>query len=426
LRRLGPALQERDFRLWWLAMLGMGISLQMLEVAIGWEVYALHRSTLDLGWIGLAEFLPLFVLALPAGQLSDRAPRRLVFAGALLLSAAVGVGLALVTAAGATDVWPYLALAVAAGAAMALGWPAARAMPPTLVSVDALQNAMALRSIASQTGMVIGPAIGGLLYGVSPVVVYLVSAGSCVLSSFCVLAMRPRPAADVGRAGEPAGQAATVSSVLEGLRFVRRTQILLGAILLDLLAVLFGGAVGLLPVFARSILHVGATGLGVLRAAPAVGALLGAAFITRHPIARRAGRTLLIAVFLYGACIVVFGLSRSFVLSLLALVVSGFVDLYSMNIRSTTVALASPDRLRGRVNAVEMVFISASNQLGAFESGLAAYLVGTVPAVVGGGVMTMLIAASWGRLFPALRDVDRLEEVQPSEPEPEAIRELVA
>jgi MFS family permease len=426
LRRLGPALEQRDFRLWWLAMLGMGIGLQMLEVAIGWEVYGLHRSALDLGWIGLAEFVPLFVLALPAGQLSDRAPRRLVFAGALLLSAAVGVGLALVSVAGTTAVWPYLALAVAAGAAMALGWPAARAMPPTLVSVDALQNAMALRSIASQTGMVIGPAVGGLLYGISPEVVYLVSAGCCGLASLSVLAMRPAPAADAAQAEGATGQAATVNSVLEGLRFVRRTQVLLGAILLDLLAVLFGGAVALLPVFARSILHVGATGLGVLRAAPAVGALLGAAFLTRRPIGGRAGRTLLIVVGLYGACIVVFGLSRVFVLSLLALVVSGFVDLYSMNIRSTTVALASPDRLRGRVNAVEMVFISASNQLGAFESGFAAYLVGTVPAVVGGGVMTMLIALSWRRIFPALAEVDRLEDVQPAEPQPAVVEELVA
>jgi Transmembrane secretion effector len=201
--------------------------------------------------------------------------------------------------------------------------------------------------------------------------------------------------------------------VLEGLRFVRHTQILLGAILLDLLAVLFGGAVALLPVYASSILHVGATGLGFLRAAPAVGALAGAVVITRRPIAGRAGRLLLTVVFLYGACIVVFGLSRSYPLSLVALGVSGFVDLYSMNIRSTTVALASPDRLRGRVNAVEMVFISASNQLGYFESGLAAFLIGTVPAVVGGGVMTMLIAVSWRPLFPALADVDRLEEIRP-------------
>jgi MFS family permease len=412
-RRLGPAFQERDFRLWWLALLGMNVSLQMLEVAIGWEVYGLHRSALDLGWIGLAEFVPLLVLALPAGQLADRMPRRLIFAGSLLLGAAVGVGLALLTAAHTTEVWAYLALAMGAGAAMALGWPAARAMPPTLVSVDALPNAMALRSIASQSGMVIGPAIGGLLYGVSPVGVYLVAAGSCVLASISVMAMRPAPAADALPGGTPAP---TVSGVLEGLRFVGRTQVLLGAILLDLLAVLFGGAVALLPVFARSILHVGATGLGILRAAPAVGALLGAAFITRHPIRGRAGSTLLTAVALYGASIVVFGLSRVFVVSLLALVFGGFVDLFSMNIRSTTVALASPDRLRGRVNAVEMVFISASNQLGAFESGLAAYLVGTVPAVVGGGVMTMAIAISWRRIFPALAEVDRLEDIRPPEP----------
>jgi MFS family permease len=425
LRRLGPALAERDFRLWWLALLGMGISLQMLEVAIGWEVYALHRSALDLGWIGLAEFVPLLVLALPAGQLADRLPRRLIFAGSLVLSAAVGVGLALVSEAGTTAVWGYLALAAGAGTAMALGWPAARAMPPTLVSVAVLPNAMTLRSIASQTGMVLGPAVGGVLYGVSPVAVYSVAAGCCLLASLSVLAMHPRPAADAGGAGDAAGQAPTVSSVLEGLQFVVGTQVLLGAILLDLLAVLFGGAVALLPVFARSILHVGATGLGVLRAAPAVGALLGAGFITRRPIGRRAGRTLLIAVGAYGASIVVFGLSRVFALSLLALGVSGFVDLYSMNIRSTTVALASPDRLRGRVNAVEMVFISASNQLGAFESGLAAYLVGTVPAVVGGGVMTMLIALSWRRIFPALAEVDRLQDVQPPEPVPSDM-ELVA
>ena len=427
MRRLGPALEQRDFRLWWLALFGMGISLQMLEVAIGWEVYGLHRSPLDLGWIGLAEFVPLLVLALPAGQLADRRPRRLIFAGALLLCSAVGVGLALVTAAGVTAVTAYLALAMLAGVGMALGWPAARAMPPTLVSVEVLPNAMAMRSIASQSGMVIGPAIGGLLYGISPEGVYLVSAGCCVLASFTVMAMHPAPAADAVRAAAATGQTATVNSLLEGLRFVGRTQVLLGAILLDLLAVLFGGAVALLPVFARSILHVGATGLGVLRAAPAAGALLGAVFITRRPIGGRAGRTLLIVVGLYGACIVVFGLSRVFVLSLLALGVSGFVDLYSMNIRSTIVALASPDRLRGRVNAVEMVFVSASNQLGAFESGLAAYLVGTVPAVVGGGVMTMLIALSWGRVFPALAEVDRLEDVQPAEPEPaEAIEELVA
>jgi MFS family permease len=380
-RRLGPALEVRDFRLWWLAMLGMGISLQMLEVAIGWEVYAQHRNTLYLGLIGLAEFIPMFVLALPAGHLADRLPRRLMFACSLLLGVGVGVGLALLSGSGDTAILPYLALAVGAGITMAIGSPAARAMPPTLVSAELLGSAMTLRSIATQTAQVLGPALGGLLYGTSSVLVYLLAAGMCLSAVVCVLAMDPQPPAEIVDQGEPA--APGLESVLEGLRFVSRTQILLGAILLDLLAVLFGGAVALLPVFARSILHVGPTGLGILRAAPAVGALLAAALITRRPLLRRAGRTLFTVVGLYGASIVVFGLSRSFPLSLLALGVSGFVDLFSMNIRSTTAALATPDRLRGRVGAVEMVFISASNQLGAFESGLAAFLVGTVPAVDG-------------------------------------------
>jgi MFS family permease len=413
-RRLGPALDVRDYRLWWLALMGMGISLQMLEVAIGWEVYAQHRSALDLGWIGLAEFVPMFVLALPAGQLADRVPRRLIFAGALLIGVGIGIGLALVSGSGVTSLVPYLALAVGAGTSMAIGTPAARAMSPTLVPRELLQSAMTLRSIATQSAQVVGPALGGLLYGTSPSVVYLLAAGSCLAAAGCVMAMDPGHAAGAATADEVAArETANLHSVLEGLRFVGRTQILLGAILLDLLAVLFGGAVALLPIFARSILHVGAAGLGVLRAAPAVGALLGAALITRRPIGGRAGKLLLTVVLLYGASIVVFGLSRFYPLSFIALGVSGFVDLYSMNIRSTTVALATPDRLRGRVNAVEMVFISASNQLGAFESGVAASLVGTVPAVVGGGVMTMLIAISWRRIFPALAEVDRLETLEP-------------
>jgi MFS family permease len=415
-RSIGPALRVRDFRLWWLALLAMGTGLQMLEVAIGWEVYAQHGSPLDLGWIGLAEFLPMFVLALPAGHIADRLPRRLVFVVALLLGAGVGVGLALLSRSGDSSVLPYLALAAAAGVTMALGNPAARSMAPTLVPPEVLQNAMTLRSIASQSAQVVGPALGGLLYGVSPVLVYLLAAGMCGLAALCVLAMRSQPAADITVPGAPTPPG--LERVLGGLRFVRRTQILLGAILLDLLAVLFGGAVALLPVFARSILYVGPTGLGVLRAAPAVGALLAAGLLTRRPIARRAGRTLFVVVAVYGASMVVFGLSRLFPLSLLALAVSGFADLFSMNIRSTTVALATPDRLRGRVAAVEMVFISASNQLGAFESGLAAFLVGTVPAVAGGGIITIAIALTWGRLFPALARVDGLQDVRPAPEDP--------
>ncbi|MHB1836085.1 MAG: MFS transporter, partial [Solirubrobacteraceae bacterium] len=328
-------------------------------------------------------------------------------ATALAISAGVGGGLALVSGSGITSVLPYLGLAVATGVSQALATPAARAMPPTLVPPRLITSAMTLRSIAGQGSQVFGPALGGLLYGFSATLVYLLAAGWCLLAMVSVLAMRPAPAAAAATAETGP------ESVLEGLRFVRRTPVLLGAILLDLLAVLFGGAVALLPIYARSILAVGAGGLGILRAAPAVGALLAAAALTRRPIGRRAGRLLLIVVGVYGASIIVFGFSRAFWLSLIALAVGGFVDLYSMNIRSTTVALASPDRLRGRVNAVEMVFISASNELGAFESGLAASLVGTVPAVVGGGAVTIALALGWGRLFPALAAVDRLDALRP-------------
>jgi len=207
-------MESRDFRLWWLALLGMGVSLQMLEVAIGWEVYAQHRSALDLGWIGLAEFVPLFLLALPAGHLADVVPRRLIFAGSLVLGAAVGVGLALTSGSGDTSVVPYLALAVVAGTARALGTPASRAMPPTLVGAELLQSAMTLRSIATQSAQVVGPALGGLLYGTSPSLVYLLAAGACAAAFLCALAIRPARAANV--ASDGTREAASVESVLEG------------------------------------------------------------------------------------------------------------------------------------------------------------------------------------------------------------------
>jgi hypothetical protein len=392
----------------------MNMGLQMLEVAIGWQVYAQHGSPLDLGWIGLAEFVPMFVLAIPAGHLADRLPRRLVLTMALLVGVAVGTGLAVLSEMAVSSVLPYLAFATGAGVVMAVGTPSARAMTPALVPAELLPSAMTLRSIAGQTAQVLGPALGGLLYGVSPALVYLLSAGMCLLASLSAIMISARPAGRSASVRPQQPAAPDIGSVLAGLRFVGRTRMLLGAILLDLLAVLFGGAVALLPVFAKSILHVGPEGLGVLRAAPAVGALLAAAVITRRPLVRQAGRRLLLVVGIYGASIVVFGLSRIFVLSLFMLAVGGFADMYSMNIRSTTVALATPDRLRGRVSAVEMVFVSASNQLGAFESGLAASLVGTVPAVVGGGLITVALALTWSRVFPALAAIDRMHEIEPA------------
>jgi len=392
----------------------MSMALQMLEVIIGWAVYSHQHSALDLGWIGLAEFVPLFALALPAGHLADRYSRKYVLAAATTLGVGVGIGLALITAAGVHAAPPYLAFAVGAGVTMALGQPAARAMPPTLVERELIQSAMTLRSFASQGAQVIGPALGGVVYGVSPSAVYLIAAGACALATVAALSIGPGVAGASVGAAVPR-QASSMRSVLEGLRFLRRTKIVLGAILLDLFAVLFGGAVALLPVFADHILHVGPTGLGVLRAGPAIGALVGAVYLTRRPITRHAGRLLLTVVASFGACMIVFGLSHNFELSFLVLVLSGFVDLFSMSIRSTTSALATPDQLRGRVGAVEVVFLSASNQLGAFESGLAASLVGTVPAVVAGGCVTIVIALAWTLLFPALGHLDQMNELEPME-----------
>jgi MFS family permease len=406
-KRLPPALQQRDFSLFWVAILGTGFAAQMMAVAIGWQVYAINESALDLGLIGLAEFLPLPLLALPAGHVADRLPRRLVFAAAIVLDCLIAGGLLAVTLAGATSLWPFLLLALAAGSAAALGWPASRSMPPTLVSADLLASAMALRGIAFQSATIVGPAIGGLLFAVQAELVYAVAVTLLVAALACVLRVRERT-------DERLPEATSREALFAGARFVRRTPVLFGAISLDLFAVLFGGAMALLPLFAKSILDVGPVGLGVLRSSPAVGALAAGIILARRPIRGNAGRTLFIVVAIFGAAHIVFGLSKSFPLSCAALAIAGFADMFSMNIRSMTVALATPDELRGRVNAVEMVFISGSNELGAFESGVAAALIGAAPAVVLGGVATICIAVIWGRLFPDLRNVDRLELLRPA------------
>jgi MFS family permease len=401
-------MQQRDFTLLWSALVVMGFASQMAVVAIGWQVYSIDHDPLDLGLIGLAEFLPLLLLALPAGHIADRFPRRLVFGLSLVIELFVLVALVGVSRAGAHELWPFLALAVATGVAGSLGAPTGRALPTEVVVPELLASAMALRSIAGQAAVIGGPVLGGVLFAVHPELVYGVAAGMMLVGLGCLAAIGP-PVVARERIEEAPG----LERLLAGVGFIRRTPVLLGAISLDLFAVLFGGAVALLPLFAKSILHVGPAGLGILRAAPAVGALLAGFMLVRRPLGQKAGRTLLGVVALFGLSMIVFGLSRWFALSAIALAVSGFADMISMNIRSTTVALATPDRLRGRVNAVESVFISASNELGAFESGLAAAILGATPAVVAGGVVTVALAAVWPRLFPALARVDRLEDVQP-------------
>ncbi len=400
-------LHHRDFALYVVATVATAFAIEMSFVAIGWQVYAIHRDPLDLGLVGLAMFVPLPLLALPAGHLADRYPRRTVLALSIGLDAAVAIGLLAVTRAGADETWPFFALAFATGVASALGAPAGRAMTPSLVPQELLVRAFAQRSAAFQASVICGPALGGLLFAVQPELVYAVATGFSLVALAAILALRS------GREGVGSGSP-DLRSVLGGVLLVRRTPVLLGAISLDLFAVLFGGAVALLPVFARDVLEVGPAGLGVLRAAPAVGALGAAIVLTRRPVRRRAGGTLLTVVALYGVTMIVFGLSETMWISLIALAAGGAVDMVSVVLRQTILPLVTPDELRGRVNAVEMVFISASNELGAFESGVAAALLGAVPAVVIGGVLTIGVALTWTKLFPALRHVDRLDELRPA------------
>jgi MFS family permease len=400
------AFRHRDFALFWVAFLTEGFALQMALVAIGWQVYSVRENPLDLGLVGLAEFVPLLLFALPAGQLADRFPRRRLLVVMIALDLVVLSGLLAVTTQGADRVWPFFVLAFVFGVGSAIGAPAGRALTPSLVPQELLVSALAQRSIAFQFSHVTGPAVGGLLFALRSELVYAVAIGLALVSLACVLSLRGGriPAAE-GVVG--------MGEVLAGVRLIRRTRVLLGAISLDLFAVLFGGAVALLPVFAKDVLEVGPTGLGFLRTAPAVGAFLAALWLARWPIRRRAGPTLFFVVSAFGASMLVFGLSRAMWLSMLALAVGGAFDMVSVVLRSTILPLVTPDAVRGRVTAVEMVFISASNELGAFESGVAAALVGAVPAVIVGGIATIAVAGIWWRLFPSLARVDRLDELRP-------------
>jgi predicted MFS family arabinose efflux permease len=399
-------LRQRDFGLFWLSVALRILPAQMIGVLVGWQVYAISGDPFDIGLVGLAEFAPLPLIALPTGQLADRISRRFVLALALVVAIVDATLLLVVTARGGGSVWPFVALAALGSVAYGLGQPSARAMVPELVPAADVSAATALRTIATQTGIVAGPALGGLLFAVRPWLAYAVALVFFCVALGCLAGVRPRPRP---ASTEPPG----LAHLLGGIHFVRRTPIVGGAILLDLFAVLFGSGLALLPVFAQDVLHVGPEGLGVLRSAPAAGALVAGWLLVRRPIRRAAGSTMLAAVALFGVSFAAFGLSRWYVVSLLALGVSGFADMISMNVRSTALALATPNRLRGRVSAVENVFITGANQLGAFEAGAAAALLGAVPAVVAGGIATIGVALAWTRLFPALARVDRLETLVP-------------
>ena len=399
--------RQRDFMRLWSARLFGTIGSQMLMVAVGWHMYDLTGSAWDLGLVGLYQFAPALLLTLWAGHVADRVHRGRIIAACLVAQALVaGVLLAGTQGLGAHGPWVsrelLLLVSVALGVVRAFQMPAQQSLTPMLLPAEMLPRGLAFSSAGSQVATIGGPALGGLLYVLGASAVY----GTCALSFAvaCVLVLTLRYA----HVRRPAGPV-SLRVLLAGVAFVWERKILLGAISLDLFAVLLGGATALLPMFARDILMAGPVGLGLLRGAPAVGALVMSSVLTRWPLRREVGRSMMLAVAVFGLCMVVFGLSHSFLLSLLALAVSGCADTVSVVVRQTLVQIETPDDMRGRVSAVNSVFIGASNQLGEFESGSTAALLGPVVSVVVGGIGTLLVAALWMRWFPSLARRDRLD-----------------
>ena len=376
---------------------------EMQAVAVGWQIYGLTHRALDLGLVGLAQFLPGILLFLVAGQAADRFPRQRILQACYVAFACVSALLLALTLHGLTTVWPVYAALVVNGVVRAFNGPASQAFLPLVVPEEVFPSAVALGSGVFQGAMVVGPMVGGLVYGVtgSPAPVYAGSVGACLCAMVLMGQIR------VQAAQRPRG-IARPGVLLDGLRYLWRAKMTLGAISLDMFAVLLGGAVALMPVYAKDILGVGATGLGILRGAPGTGAVIMAMVLAHRPLKRHAGAIMLWCVAGFGACTVVFGLSRNVALSVGALLMLGACDMVSVVVRHTLVQIATPDEMRGRVSAVNMMFIGASNEVGQFESGVTAAWLGAVPAVVAGGVGTILIVALWSRLFPELRRVNEL------------------
>jgi MFS family permease len=384
----------------------MSLGFGATATTLGWQGYSRAHDPLVLGLIGLAEFIPAVLLALPAGHAADSHDRRRVTALGLAVVTGAAVALAVDAGRGDTAVWPLYVLAFVIGIGNAYSAPAVGPLLAAGVSQEMLARAVAVLMSVMQAAMIAGPAVAGLLQVVGPSVPYAFAAVCAVLAMVMVMLV---PKA-IGRA-HVAEQEASLSDALAGVRFIFDTPALLGAISLDLMAVLFGGATALLPVFSQTILHVGAFGNGLLRAAPGIGAVVVGSVLSGRPLKRRVGRTLLIVVALYGAFTIVFGFSTSFALSMAALAALAGADMVSMSIRGTLAPLLTAPALRGRVGAVERVFIGASNELGAFESGVAAALIGAVPAVLLGGVASIVVALVWAWKFPALRRIDRFEDI---------------
>lgn len=398
----GP-FQFRSFRLYWFNSLAATLATQMQVVAVGWQIYDLTNSALALGLAGLIQFAPSLLFLFAVGPIIDRARRDRIMRVCRMVEASVAGLLLLGSVQGWLTRELIFVLVFVIGTAKAFSMPAGQAFMPNLVPPEVLPRAVALSSSAHQTATIVGPALGGLLYAIGPQVVYGASTG-LFLTAAVMIALIRTPI--LVRKPVPI----TREYLFGGIEFIRAKPVLLGAIALDMFAVMLGGATALLPIFARDILQVGPIGLGVLRCAPAIGALAMALFLARHPIERKAGRTLLVAVGVFGVAMIVFGLSQSFVLSMVALAVSGAADMVSVVIRMSIMQLETPDEMRGRVSAVNSLFIGASNQIGEFESGAVAALIGAVGSAVVGGIGTLLVVAFWFRLFPALAKRDKVYE----------------
>ena len=375
---------------------------QMQAVILGWQIYALTGSVFSLGLIGLAQFLPVVVLIFVAGHVVDRGDRRRIAAVCQVLEGLAALALAAASFTHTATPAMLYAIVVAAAAARAFESPSMQALLPALVPGSVFPRAAALSSSLFQTATIVGPSLGGLLYGLGPGIAYTACAASFLAAATAVWRVRLTARA-------PSREPPTLASVFGGITFIRKRPEILGAISLDLFAVLLGGATALLPVYARDILHAGPVGLGLLRAAPAMGALGVSLWLSRRPMRRHLGHRMFTAVALFGAGTIIFGLSTSLPLSIAALALLGGADVVSVVIRSSLVQIRTPDDMRGRVAAVNLLFIGSSNQLGEFESGTLAALVGAVPAVVIGGIGTLAVAAVWMALFPRLRRLDAIE-----------------
>jgi MFS family permease len=414
---LPQPLQIPEFRAFWLARLATTMAQMAMVIVIGWQVYDIARETMSireaafqLGLIGLVQFVPLFVLTPISGWTADRLDRRYVARAVVALEFVCALILFGATWAGIINLPILFGVAALLGVARAFAGPALSALAPNLVPREILPNAIALSSAAWQTGAIVGPALGGILYDVVPHLSYGFSAALFAFSTLCLFLIGEVPRTYL-RSGSPWRQ------MVDGLTYVRRNRLVLGAITLDLFAVLLGGATAMLPIYARDILEVGVNGLGPLRAAPAVGATLTAIFFSVRPLRTNVGVKMLAAVVLFGAATAIFGISRSFPLSLAMLTLLGAADMFSVYIRQSLIQLHTPDGMRGRVGAVSTLAISASNELGETRSGFTAALIGPVVATAGGGIAAIAVTLLWAGLFPQLRRARTF--AVPEEPPPQ-------